>query len=101
VVFGINSDAYDTSNGVANGLVISNGELVTSSGAALGWGMTKDGTVKYGSAELQMRASIVGGETLNLAHVNKERKTNTSGVFLLTERFNSVTASTEAGVEVI
>jgi hypothetical protein len=25
VVFGINGDAYDTSNGVANGLVISNG----------------------------------------------------------------------------
>lgn len=101
VVFGINGDAYDTSNGVANGLVISNGELITSSGAALGWGMLADGTIKYGSAALQMRAKIDGGPTINLTHVNKERKQNTTGVYLLTERFNSVTASTESGVEVI
>lgn len=101
VVFGINGDAYDTSNGVANGLVISNGELITSSGAAMGWGMLSDGTIKYGSASLQMRANVVGGQTLNLRHVNKERKQNQSDVFLMTERFNNVTASTEAGVEVI
>lgn len=101
VVFGINGDAYDTSNGVANGLVISNGELITSSGASLGWGMTADGTVKYGSAALQMRAHIDGGPTLNIRHVNKERKQNTDAVFLLTDKFNDVTASIEAGVEVI
>lgn len=101
VVFGINGDAYDTSNGVANGLVISNGELITSSNAALGWGMLSDGTVKYGSASLQMRAQVVGGELITLKHVNKERKLDTSGVYLLTEKFNDVTASTQAGVEII
>lgn len=101
VVFGINGDAYDTSNGVANGLVINNGELITSSGASMGWGMLSDGTVKYGSASLQMRATIVGGDTINLRHVNKERKLDTNGVYLLTEKFNSVTASTESGVEVV
>src|SRR5690348_17837736 len=36
--------------------------------------MTADGTVKYGSAALQMRAHIDGGPTLNIRHVNKERK---------------------------
>ena len=101
VVFGINGDAYDTSNGIANGLVISNGELITSSNAAMGWGMLSDGTVKYGSASLQMQATIVGGDTITLKHVNKERKLDTSGVYLLTEKFNNVTASTEAGVEVV
>ena len=101
VVFGINGDAYDTSNGVANGLVISNGELVTSSNASMGWGMLSDGTIKYGSAALEMKAEIVGGQTLTLKHVNKERKLDTAGVYLLTDKFNNVTASTEAGVEVI
>lgn len=101
VVFGINGDAYDTSNGVANGLVISNGELITSSNAAMGWGMLSDGTVKYGSAKLQMSAEIVGGETITLRHVNKERKLDENGVYLLTERFNKVTASSASGVEVV
>lgn len=101
VVFGINGDAYDTSNGVASGIVISDGELITSSNSELGWGMLADGTVKYGSASLQMRAAITGGDTITLRHVNKERKNDTSGVYLLTEKFNAVTDSTEPGVEVI
>lgn len=101
VVFGINGDAYDTSNGIANGLVINNGVLITSSNAALGWGMLADGTIKYGSAKLKMEASIAGESPLTLKHVNKERKLDTSGVYLLTSDFNDVTASKEAGVEVV
>ena len=101
VVFGINGDAYDTSNGIASGLVINDGVLIPSSNSAMGWGMLSDGTIKYGSASLQMQAAIVNGETLTLKHVNKERKLDTNGVYLLTEDFNNVTASKEAGVEVI
>ncbi len=101
VVFGINGDAYDTSNGVASGIVISEGELITSSNSSLGWGMLADGTIKYGSAALEMKATIQGGSTITLKHVNKERKTDQSGVYLLTERFHTTTESTESGVEVV
>jgi len=101
VVFGVNGDAYDTSNGVATGIVISNGELITSSSASLGFGILADGTIKYGSAALRMVATLADGTKINLTHVNKERKQNTTGVYLLTDKFNDVTASTEAGVEVI
>lgn len=101
VVFGINGDAYDTSNGVSNGLVINDGVLITSSNATYGWGMLEDGTVKHGSAKLNMTATIAGGKSLTLKHVNKERKLDTSGIYLLTEDFNTTTESTEAGVEVV
>ncbi|HHW79507.1 MAG TPA: phosphodiester glycosidase family protein [Acholeplasmataceae bacterium] len=85
VVFGINGDAYDTSNGVSNGLVINDCVLITSSNATYGWGMLEDGTVKHGSAKLNMTATIAGGKSLTLKHVNKERKLDTSGIYLLTE----------------
>ena len=100
VVFGINGDAYDTSNGVSNGIMINEARLITSSNAAYGFGFKADGSVVYGSAALQMQASV--GETvLSLQAVNKERKMDTEGVYFLTEDFDDVTNSTEAGVEVL
>ena len=44
VVFGINGDAYDTSNGVSNGIMINEGRLITSSNAAYGFGFKADGS---------------------------------------------------------
>lgn len=101
VVFGVNGDGYDTSNGVPSGIGINDGILLNSSTNKMGWGITASGEVKYGSANLPMTYTIAGQSARTLHHVNKERKTATSGVYLLTENFSSHTNSTEAGVEVI
>lgn len=101
VVFGVNGDGYDTSNGIPSGIGINDGILLNSSTNKLGWGITADGEVKYGSANLPMSLTIEGKNPINIAHVNKERKLDTSGVYFLTENFNPTTDSTQAGVEVV
>ncbi len=101
VVFGVNGDGYDTSNGVPSGIGINNGILLNSSTNKLGWGITASGEVKYGNASLPMNFKINNGANNAIAHINKERKTSTSGIYLLTEDFGAYTNSTEAGVEVV
>ena len=44
VVFAINGDAYDTSNGVSNGLMIKNGLLISTSNGSEAVGFKQDGT---------------------------------------------------------
>ena len=100
VVFGINGDAYDTSNGIALGLTIDDGKLITSSSSAYAFGFTQEGEVVYGDAALDMSVTI-GDESYPLTQVNKERKMDKSGLYLLTPDFNDVTASSQAGAEVV
>lgn len=101
VIFAINGDAYDTSNGVSNGLMIKNGVLIsTSSDGVEGVGFKADGTVIFGQTNLNVTAQV-GGTNINIEHVNKERKLNEESVFLLTEQFDKATRSTQAGVEVV
>ncbi|MBC5788550.1 phosphodiester glycosidase family protein [Clostridium facile] len=100
VVFAINGDAYDTSNGVSNGLMIKNGLLISTSNGSEAVGFKQDGTVIYGSTNLNIKATT-GDTTIPIAHVNKERKLDTSNVYLLTEQFDKATRSTQPGVEVV
>lgn len=100
VVFGVNGDAYDTSNGVTNGLTISDGRLINSSSSQYAFGITPDGEIVYGDASLDMSVTI-GEQTYPITQVNKERKVDKSGLYLLTEDFNSTTKSTQAGAEVV
>ena len=101
VVFGVNGDGYDTSNWIASGISINDGILINSSNNKLGWGITADGDVKFGNASLPMSFTIEGQSPISLTHVNKERKLDTNGVYLMNELFNATTDSTQAGVEVI
>lgn len=101
VVFGINGDSYDTSNGIPTGIGINDGILLNSSTNKMGWGITAEGEVKYGNANLPMNFTIEGKSPIKIDHINKERKLDTSGVYFLTDHFNKTTASTQAGVEVI
>ncbi len=100
VVFGVNGDAYDTSNGVTNGLTITEGRLINSSSSQYAFGITPDGEIVYGDASLDMSVTI-GEQTYPITQVNKERKVDKSGLYLLTEDFNSTTKSTQAGAEVV
>ena len=103
VVFAINGDAYDTSNGVSNGLMIKNGILISTSNSSgtQAVGFKADGTAIYGRTSLNITATPDGGAPITVLHVNKERKLDTENVYLLTEQFAKTTSSTQPGVEVV
>lgn len=103
VVFAINGDAYDTSNGVSNGLMIKNGVLISTSNSSgtQAVGFKADGTAIYGRTSLNITATPDGGAPITVLHVNKERKLDTENVYLLTEQFAKTTSSTQPGVEVV
>lgn len=101
VVFAFNGDGYDTSNGIPLGISINDGKLLTSGQGRYGFGFNAAGELQYGSSTLPMSFTIEGGSPITLAHVNKERKEQTSGVYFLTEDFYPTTESTAAGVEVV
>lgn len=100
VVFAINGDIYDTTNGVSNGLMIRDGILISTSHGSEAVGFRKDGTAIFGKTSLTITAKA-GDQTIRVAHVNKERKLDTNNVYLLTEQFDESTKSTQPGVEVI
>ena len=74
---------------------------MTSGQGRYGFGFNAAGELQYGSSTLPMSFTIEGGSPITLAHVNKERKEQTSGVYFLTEDFYPTTESTAAGVEVV
>lgn len=100
VIFAINGDAYDTSNGVSNGLMIKDGILISTSNGSEGVGFKSDGTVLFGKTDFNIIANSPSA-SIKIDHVNKERKLNTQNVYLLTEQFDKTTRSTQPGVEVV
>ena len=70
--------------------MIKNGLLISTSNGSEAVGFKQDGTVIYGSTNLNIKATT-GDTTIPIAHVNKERKLDTSNVYLLTEQFDKAT----------
>jgi LPXTG-motif cell wall-anchored protein len=102
VAFAVNGDGYDTSNGVPNGMVISNGIMMNSSNAEnrSSLGFLENGEYVYGNTRIDFEVTV-DGETLNVDFLNRERKLDEENVYILTEHFAETTQSTQAGVEVI
>jgi exopolysaccharide biosynthesis protein/predicted phosphodiesterase len=100
VVFGINGDAYDTSNGVSLGIMISNGKFTSSPDSSYGIGFKADGSVVYGNTSFNITAAC-GSNVIKIDDVNKERKMDTEAVTLLTEEFASSSLSSLKGIEVV
>lgn len=101
VVFGINGDGYDVSNGVPSGMMINNGYITTSANynkAAIGF--TKDGKAVYGTPNLKMNLTTPAGN-IPVVHLNKDRKLDEQGVYLMTRDYGKTTQTNKAGVEVI
>ena len=112
VVTGINGDFFNTSTGLPIGLVVSEGELLSTDGGYYAIGFRADGTAVLGKPTVKVSA-VLGYELLNdygtptkvvrqLTGVNKAR-VSTGGIYLYTYDFNSrhTTGNTEAGVDVI
>ena len=112
VVAGINGDFFNTSNGLPIGILVSEGELLSSDGGYYAIGFRADGSAVIGkpslniSVDLGYQLSDSTGYTSEVIRtvtgVNKAR-VSTGGIYLYTYDFNSrhTTGNTEAGVDVL
>ena len=112
VVAGINGDFYNTSTGLPIGIVISEGELLSSDAGYYAVGFRADGTTVMGKPGVKVSADLgylmddgTGYMTQvvrTIAGVNKAR-VSSGGIYLYTYDFNSAhtTGNTEPGVDVV
>ena len=104
VVGGVNGDFFDLSTGNALGVIISDGELRTTSGGYYAVGFQPDGTAFIGKPDLAVTATFRGA-TLRVTDVNKTRTaadgTHEGGLYLYTDEFSNTTQHTSPGYDVI
>ena len=112
VVAGINGDFFNTSNGLPIGLLVSDGQLLSSDGGYYAIGFRDDGSAVIGKPSVSVSADLgyegtdsAGYATeviRTVAGVNKAR-VSTGGIYLYTYEFNDrhTTGNTEAGVDVL
>ncbi|ULL15904.1 hypothetical protein DVH26_16510 [Paenibacillus sp. H1-7] len=102
-VAGTNGDFF-SSLGVPSGLMISNGELVSSpSTSKVAMAIMKDHTVKIeDNVTMTSKLTKDNGESLTLTMINRTRvATHTNHAFLYNWRFGSSTRTPQGGVEVV
>ena len=100
VIAALNGDFYDTSNGVPLGMMIINGKLVTSGNGRHAVGIKADGSVIGGQVNIGLVFNN-GSTNTTINHLNKDRKTNTSNVYMYTDDFGASTQTTVPGTEVV
>ena len=104
VLGGVNGDFFDLPTGNALGVIISDGELRTTSGGYYAVGFLSDGTAFIGKPDLAVTATF-GGATMRVTDVNKTRTaddgTHEGGLYLYTDEFSNTTQHTSAGYDVI
>lgn len=100
VIAAVNGDFYDTSNGIPLGMMIINGKFVTSGNGRNAVGLKADGSIIGGSVNIGMTLNANATNT-TINYLNKDRKLNTSSVFMYTDDFGSSTKTTAPGTEIV
>lgn len=112
MVAGINGDFFNTSNGLPIGILVSEGEVLSSDGGYYAMGFREDGSAVIGKPGLSISANLgyQGSDSSGyftdiirtVAGINKAR-VSTGGIYLYTYDFNNrhTTGNTEAGVDVL
>ena len=98
VIGGINADYFVTSTGVPIGVIINDGELVSSDAWQQAVGFYADGSAIIGRPQLSMRLYGTNG-SVNISYYNKTR--TTAGFYLLDDQYYTRTLVTEPGVNVV
>ena len=112
VVAGINGDFFNTSNGLPIGILVSDGQLLSSDGGYYAVGFKEDGSAVIGKPGVTVTADL-GYELVDssnyatevvrtIAGVNKAR-VSSGGIYLYTYDFNDrhTIGTNEAGVDVL
>ena len=97
VIGGINGDYYNTWDYQPLGIVISDGELITTDGGFQAVGFHEDGSAIIGKPAVEMKASF-SGETYRLEGLNKARG---SGYMLYSSEYSAATRNSDPGWDIV
>lgn len=97
VVGGINGDYYNTWDFQPLGVVVKNGELISTDGGFVAVGFREDGSAMIGYPGIAAKASF-SGETYQLSSINKARLT---GYTLYTSQYAAQTRCTDPGWDIV
>lgn len=98
VIAGINADFFVMSTAIPIGLVIDNGELISSDAWQYAVGFTSNGSAITGQPTMGMRLTGPSG-TATISYFNKTR--TAAGIYLLDRNYDSTTHTTQAGRTIV
>ncbi|WP_283675266.1 phosphodiester glycosidase family protein [Butyricicoccus sp. Marseille-Q5471] len=98
VIGGVNADFFVMSSGIPIGLVIDEGELISSDAWQYAVGFKPDGTAVTGRPTMSMKIAGTTG-TVSVAYFNKTR--TTAGIYLLDRNYDSSTHFSANGRNII
>lgn len=90
VIAGVNASPFDTSNGVTVGTIIQNGRVISANSGKSGYdsfAIYDDGHMFIGTSDLSFSYNVNGGNAISFQHINKQKKTATNNIYLLTSDF--------------
>ena len=103
VIAGVNGSPFDTSNGVTIGTLISDGRIISASEGESGYdsfAIKKDGSMFISTSNLELKYTS-NGKTVNIAHINKQKKVANDYVYLITSDYYSDTTTLAESTEVV
>lgn len=98
VIAGINADFFVLNSSIPIGLVIDNGELISSDAWQYAVGFTSNGAAITGQPMMGMHITGPSG-TATISYFNKTR--TAAGIYLLDRNYDSTTHTTQAGKTVV
>lgn len=98
VIAGINADFFVMSTAVPIGLVIDNGELISSDAWQYAVGFTSNGAAITGQPTMGIRVTGESG-TATVSYFNKTR--TAAGIYLLDHNYDSTSHTTQAGKTIV
>lgn len=98
VIAGINGDYYVMANYEPLGIVVQDGELLSSDAGHYAVGFKSDGTAVFGKPGIELTATL-GDAAIKLSAVNKTR--NEGGVVLYTDNYAYKTKNSGEGMDLI
>lgn len=106
VIAGVNASPFDTSNGVTVGTTIQNGRIVCSSTGALSstydnFAFCEDGTAYIGHPNFKFSYKVNDGSEIVINHLNRQKKTATSYIYLISDDYYTDTTTLVESVEVV
>ncbi|BBI30943.1 phosphodiester glycosidase family protein [Cohnella abietis] len=100
VIAGINGDFYDLANGVPLGFFMGDGRILISPPSDWNaFAVKADGTTMYGPSPTLTRTVKINGQTKSITDINRTRGTNSLNLY--TFDYNSSTATSDLGDEVV
>ncbi len=98
VIGGANADFFVVSTGIPIGLVIKDGELISSDAWQYAIGFKADGSAVLGQPTMSIKVSGASG-TVNVSYINKTR--TSAGAYLLDRNYDSSSHFSEDGTNII